>query len=93
MELESAKWGCYQLQFNSVLYKYTSNIEKCLLQEKKGAATTVVPDSKRRVTAGKVRFLLPRALPDTARHNCFSSGRPDTLKEVYIFSMAKICQT
>uniref|UniRef100_K1PK69 Uncharacterized protein n=1 Tax=Magallana gigas TaxID=29159 RepID=K1PK69_MAGGI len=56
--------------------------QKCLLQEKKGAATTVVPDSKRRVTAGKVRFLLPRALPDTARQNCFSSGRPDTLKEV-----------
>lgn len=35
----------------------------------------------------------PRALPDTARQHCFSSGRPDTLKEVYIFSMAKICQT
>lgn len=51
MELESANWGCYQLQFNSVLYKYTSNIEKCLLQEQKGAATTVVPDSKRRVSA------------------------------------------
>lgn len=86
-------WGCWGVTNSNLIQFCISILKKNVCLKKGGAATTVVPDSKRKVTAGKVRFLLPRALPDTARQNCFSSGRPDTLKEVYIFSMAKICQT